>query len=237
MKTNDFKRIKRTSVRAEVFEQLRDNVLRGTWKPGTKIPSENALRLALGVSRVSIREGIQRLVSLGILETRHGEGTFVRTYNGEVYLNELLPMLALEKTGIFQVLEYRRVMEKGTIALVVEKAGEAEIDELERHYARMVESTNDVRAFAMEDLEFHLALAKATGNPIIIKVNDIIRSILSVSMENIVESLGVTDGLTYHKQILDAIKARDSARAEALMEEHLVRTIERLQRQTGATRE
>ncbi|HUX13991.1 MAG TPA: FadR/GntR family transcriptional regulator, partial [Spirochaetia bacterium] len=218
----------RKSVRVQVFEQLRDKILRGIWTPGTKLPSENELREALGVSRVSIREGIQQLVSLGLLETRHGEGTFVRTYQGEIYMAELLPMLALQGAGIFHVLEYRRVVEKGTVSLVAEKASAAEFEDLERHYTEMVRCRNDVHAFAKADLDFHLALAIATKNPIIVKVNDIIHSILSVSMDSIVTNLGVADGLSYHRRILDAIKMRDAATAEAVMEEHILRTIQRL---------
>ena len=77
------KPIKKESVRVQVFWQLRDQILRRTWPPGSKLPSEKELCQTMGVSRVSIREGIQHLVSLGILETRHGEGTFVREWSRE----------------------------------------------------------------------------------------------------------------------------------------------------------
>ncbi len=87
----------------------------------------------------------------------------------------------------------------------------------------------DAHAFARADLDFHLALARATGNPIVIKVNDVIRNILSASMDEIVLTLGVSDGLSYHRRILDAIKAHDAGLAESLMEEHIVKTVKRLQ--------
>ncbi len=188
----------------------------------------------MGVSRVSIREGLQMLVTLGLLETRHGEGTFVKEFTGDVYLNGLFPVLALGKTGLLHVLEYRRIMEKGTAAIAAEKADEETIRGLEACYAAMEECKNDITAFAIADLDFHLHLAEATGNPLIIKVNDIIRSILTVSMENIVSALGVKDGLTYHKKIIDAVRAHDSALAERLMEEHVVRTIERIRAEIDA---
>jgi GntR family transcriptional repressor for pyruvate dehydrogenase complex len=227
------KRIKRASVKDQVFAQLRDQILAKTWPPGSKIPSENALAVSLGVSRVSIRESLQMLVSLGFLETRQGEGTFVRQYTGEVFLSPLFPMIALDVIDILDVLEYRLVVEKGTVALVVEKAGEAEIEEIERVYRDMCALTEDTHAFAQADLEFHLALAKATGNPVIVKVNDVIKSVLSVSMEGVVKALGVRDGVVFHGKIIEAIKARDRARAETLMEEHVRRTIERLRTKTG----
>jgi GntR family transcriptional repressor for pyruvate dehydrogenase complex len=229
-------RVQRAGVKNQVFEQLRDRIMERTWAPGAKIPSENALAVALGVSRVSIREALHMLASLGLLETRHGGGTYVREYSGAILFNPLLPMLALDTLDLFHVLEYRKIVEKGIVSLVVKRAGNAEIEELESALRAMQEHRNDARAFAQADLSFHLALAKATGNPVVMKVNAVITDILKVSMYAIVGSLGTRDGLYYHRKILDAIQARDGPRAESLMEEHVERTIRRLKRKRGADR-
>ncbi len=221
-------RVSRASVKNQVFEQLRDRITEGSWPPGTKIPSEKSLAESLGVSRVSVREALQMLSSLGLLETTHGGGTYVREYTGEVFLNPLLPMLALDTPDILHVLEYRKMVEKGIVSLVVDRAGTAEIEELESAFQAMVENQKDPRAFAQADLSFHLALARATANPVVIKVNAVITDILKVSMYGIVDSLGTKDGLYYHRRILDAIKARKGSRAESLMAEHVERTIQRL---------
>jgi GntR family transcriptional repressor for pyruvate dehydrogenase complex len=226
VKSASLRRVTRRSVATQVYEQLKAQVLHRVWLPGSKLPSENELAAKLGVSRVSVREGLQRLVSLGLLETRHGEGTFVRGYSAENSMNALLPMLALSPTDIFDVLEYRRIMEKGTVALVAEKSSAEEIAALKRQL--------DIAGFAQADLEFHLALARASGNPIIMKVNSIIRDILSVSMESIVRTLGTRDGLYYHQKIIEAIEAHDTRLAESIMEEHVVRTIQRLRAEGGA---
>jgi GntR family transcriptional repressor for pyruvate dehydrogenase complex len=221
-------RVKRTRIKEQIFEQLRDQIVRGAWPPGTKIPSENELTKRLGVSRVSLREALHMLASLGLLESRQGGGTFVKAYSGEILFNPLFPMIALEKTDILNVLEYRRIVEKGTAGLAAEKAGAKEIEALEDAYREMTRVQGNAHAFARADLDFHLALARATGNPIIIKVNDIIKSVLSASMDRIVSSLGVSDGLSYHRRILAAVRAHDALSAESLMEEHLARTIRRL---------
>jgi len=222
-------RVKRAKIKEQIVEQLRDQIVRGAWTPGSKIPSENELTRRLGVSRVSLREALQNLASLGLLESRQGGGTYIKEYSGEILFSPLFPMLALDKTDVLNVLGYRRIVEKGTAALVAEKAGTKEIEELEAAYQEMIRQKKDAHAFARADLDFHLALARATGNPIVIKVNDIIRNILSVSMDKIVLSLGVSDGLSYHRRILDAIKAHDAGLAESLMEEHILKTIKRLQ--------
>jgi DNA-binding FadR family transcriptional regulator len=228
------KPIKKESVRGQVFGQLRDQLIRRTWLPGSKLPSEHELAQTMGVSRVAIREGIQHLVSLGILETRHGEGTFVRELSGgQVHFNALIPLLVLDDIDILQVLEYRQIIEKGTAALAAERATDQDLAEMEAVYDKMVQVRNDVAEFARADLEFHLVLAKATGNPVIIKVNNVLRSILEVSMENIVSTLGMEDGLHYHRLIIEAIRARDSQVVEGLLQEHVDKTIVRLKAEAG----
>jgi len=191
----------------------------------------------MGVSRVSIREGIQHLVSLEILETRHGEGTFVRELGGggQVHFNALLPLLVLDDIDILQVLEYRRIVEKGAAALAAERATDQDLAEMEAVYEQMVRSQDDVAEFSRADLEFHLVLAKATGNPVIIKVNNVLRSILEISIENIVGTLKMVDGLHYHRLIIDAVKAHDARAAESIMQEHVDRTIVRLKAEAGPT--
>ena len=231
MKKNHLTRVQQTGVKDQVFAQLRDGIMDRTWPPGAKIPSENALAAALGVSRGSIREALHMLASLGLLESRHGEGTYVREYTGDFFLNTLFSSLALDKVDILHVLEYRKIAEKGNASLAVERAGSAEIEELERALRAMEEHKDNQRAFAEADLSFHFLLAKATRNPIVMKVNAIIADSLKVSMYGIVESLGPRDGLYYHRRILDAIINRDVPLAEALMEEHIERTIQRLKRE------
>jgi GntR family transcriptional repressor for pyruvate dehydrogenase complex len=233
MATPPLARVKRSNVKEQVFLQLRDQIVAGAWTPGTKIPSENVLTRKLGVSRVSLREALHMLSSLGLLESRQGGGTFVKEYSGEILFNPLFPMIALDRTDILNVLEYRRIVEKGAAALAASRAGEKEIDDLEAAYRAMKFARGKLHDFARADLDFHLALARATGNPVIIKVNDIIKSVLSASMDRIVSSLGVDDGLAYHRRILNAIKARNAGLAESLMEEHVLRTIRRLKQKEG----
>lgn len=232
---NMLKPVTKKSVRGQVFRQLRDQLLRRTWPPGSKLPSEKELSQTMGVSRVSIREGIQHLVSLGILETRHGEGTFVRELGGggQLHFNALLPLLVLDDIDILQVLEYRRIVEKGAAALAAERATDQDLAEMEAVYGQMVQLRDNVAEFARADLEFHLVLAKATGNPVIIKVNNVLRTILEISMENIVTTLKMEDGLHYHRLIIDAIRAHDAEAAESIMQEHVDRTIVRLKAEAG----
>lgn len=222
------KPVRKERVSRQVFDQLKEQIVIGQWPAGTKLPSENELSKQLNVSRVSVRSALQMLVALGLLETRHGEGTYVRDLSGDLYLNALFSQLALSKTNIFDVLEYRKVMDPGAVVLATQRVSAEDLAELERIYHQMEEHREDYKAFAHADLEFHLSISKATRNPIFIKVNTIIRDILNASMEGIVRALGIRDGLHYHRQILQALRDRDAAKAEQMMREHVQRTIQRL---------
>jgi GntR family transcriptional repressor for pyruvate dehydrogenase complex len=101
------KKLRRESISEQVFQLLKEKIIKGDWGPGSKIPSENQLCELLDVSRVSIREAIHKMVALGILETRHGEGTFVRESLADVYFNELVPFFLLDRPDIIKILEYR----------------------------------------------------------------------------------------------------------------------------------
>lgn len=227
------KPVRKERISRQVFDQLKEQIVKGQWPAGTKLPSEHELSKQLNVSRVSVRAALQMMVALGLLETRQGEGTFVRQLSGDLYLNALFPLLALSKTNIFDVLEYRRVMDPGAVVLATERARAEDLAELERIYHHMEESREDYKAFAHADLEFHLTITKATKNPIFIKVNTIIRDILNASMEGIVRALGIRDGLHYHRQILQALQKRDASKAEQLMRDHVERTIQRLKDEGG----
>ncbi|RPI98322.1 MAG: FCD domain-containing protein [Desulfobacteraceae bacterium] len=117
--------------------------------------------------------------------------------------------------------------------MAAERATDHDVAEMEAVYDRMVRSQDDVAEFARADLEFHLVVAKATGNSVLIKVNNVLRSVLSVSMENIVSTLGMRDGLHYHRLLIEAVRSRHAPEAERLMEEHVVGTIERLRSEAG----
>ncbi len=220
--------VDRKSVKDQVFEQLQDQIIRGVWQPGSKLPSENELRKQLGVSRVSVREAIHKLAVLEIIETRQGEGSFVKQSSSSACMSALLPVFLLEKRNLIEVLEYRKVMEVGAIEMAVERATQSDIDKLEVIVRRMEEEESDEKQFALDDLEFHMTISQATRNPLIIKVNNIIKDILNVSMKDIVHNLGRRDGRYYHRKILEALKRRDKEEAINTMREHVVLTIERI---------
>jgi len=220
------KAIKRKKVANLVFDQLMEEIAKGRWVPGTKIPSENELTKIFGVSRITIREALQRLGTLGIIETHQGEGTFVRQLSAGDFLNSLIPMFVLDPVELNQVMEFRRIIEVETAGLVVERATDKELERLEEIFQRMKEYRNNAQQFAAEDLSFHIVLAESSKNVLIIKINQIVKDVLVTSMTDIVHALGSSYGLYYHQKLLEALRRRDKQKAMEVMEEHINKTIE-----------
>lgn len=216
---NSLHPLQKTQVRLQVFEQMKTQIITGVWKPGDKIPSENELSRQMGVSRISVREALQKLVALDLLETKHGEGTFVKQLSADLYINSLIPMMYLSKDDIIDVLEYRRIMEKGIIGLAVERAEPEDIIELRDLLLNMKKTTNDMEKFAVYDLGFHLKLARMTHNPIFIKINNIIKDILSSAMMGALTPPGAERGVYHHTRLLEAIERGDKKLAQDSMEE------------------
>lgn len=222
------KPIKHNKISNQVFDQILKEIITGKLKSGEKLPSENELSKLLGVSRVSIREALKRLAVLGMVETRQGEGTFVKTLSPGIYMNSLIPMFSLDLPSILEVLEYRKIIEVESMTFVVKRIEEEELEELEAVLLEMSNNKGNMDRFAEEDLNFHLVLSRCTKNSVIIKINEVIREILKYTMSDVVSLLGTEDGLFYHRKIIDAIKEKNVVKTKDIMAEHLDRTISRI---------
>jgi len=220
--------VTRTKVSEQVLEQMKAQIIRGHWASGSKIPSEVALTKLFGVSRVSIREAIHRLVGMGVLCIRRGEGTFVNEILAQDYFHTLLPILMIDAPSLDHMLEFRAMIEIGSAGLGASRASQDDIARLRAALAGMRRSKGDRKRFAAEDLSFHTALALATHNEVVVKVTAIIHDMLRDAMEEIVRITGFEGGLHYHKQILEAIERKDATAAASIMKEHIAVTIERV---------
>jgi len=221
------KTINRPNVGDVVFEQMMQAIASNEWAPGTKIPSENELSDTLGVSRITVRGALQRLAALDIIETRRGEGSFIKELDGTQSFNALFPSFILNDNDIFQMLEFRGVFECGSAAHAANNADEKSIAHLE---AALDGMKNDALSSAERrqcDTEFHVAIGEATKNPIIIKVYDVLRYSFYASIGETAKFLGFERATYYHTRILEAIKAKDSTAAFNAMQEHIMDTTHR----------
>lgn len=223
------RKIKKNSIGAQVYEQMQQQLIRGAWRPGDRLPSENDLAEQMGVSRISIRQAIQRLTALGLLESRVGEGTYVQRYTPGMWMNGLVPAAFLGGSSLLEVLEFRRIIEVPTAELAARKATDSDIEALERIYLQMQEAISAPGRFFQADLAFHKELVCITGNTLAIETYTILQHVLESTMAHIVELRGYTQGIYFHGRLLEAMRARDAVLCRQVMEAHIDDTFDAVQ--------
>ena len=197
----DLHALDKKEIRQQVFEQLLSQITTGKWKPGEKIPSENELTSIMGVSRISVREAIQKLAAMDLVETYRGKGTFVKEFTTNNYLKSLTPMLLMTPDDILFVVEYRRILEVGIIDLYTRNPTSRDIAFLTKQYYR-----TNLKKYTKYDLEFHMKLYEMTGNPFIIKISNLVYDILSAAMKEAVTERGAEEGIEFHSAMLEYIR-------------------------------
>ncbi len=220
----NIKPIRRVNVSDQVFEQMKSLILTGEWAPGIRLPSENNLAELFGVSRITIRQGIHRLVALGLAETLSGEGTFIRTLSPGQSISSLVPAAYLSDDNMRSVMEFRKAIEVYTAELAAKKADADDIARLEAIFAEMEKKKGDVAAFSEADYNFHHELAVISKNSLILESYNLIGDVLRSAFKSIVEKRGHSQGLHYHRAILDKIIAKDTDGCRVLMTQHIDNT-------------
>lgn len=219
------KTISKQNISDVVYEQLMENLIAGEWKPGDKLPSENELAAQLQVSRISVRSALQRLSSLGLVESRQGEGTFVCEFSGAQYANNLIPLVVFERSDMQDLMEFRNILDSEIAALAALRATDTDIALLHQNYQRHMAAEGDVTKCADYDSEFHCLLAAATHNALFHKVYQVFQPVFRKNMHQIVSIMGVSGARVNHAAILAAVEQHDPEAARAAMQTHVQETI------------
>jgi GntR family transcriptional repressor for pyruvate dehydrogenase complex len=163
--------VARQSVVDAVADRLRGEILAGRLRPGTRLPSERELSLALGVNRLTLRASLARLEALGLITTRHGAGTIVASWReraGLEMLGTLVKSLKLADPAwhelVRSALELRRILASEAVALAAERHTPEDIDAIATCAQVLREHVDDPVAFARADLAFMRAVCKAARN-------------------------------------------------------------------------
>lgn len=213
--------IKRQNVSELVFEQMKSMIADGEWLPGEKIQSENELAAQFGVSRVTVRSAIQKLSSLGLVESRHGEGTYVCKLDGSQAFNSMIPMIVLSGQNREYLHELRVIVEVGCVRLAAERITPEQLAALRASVEAMRSHEDAPEQAASDDMDFHKGIAAATGNQYLQQIFDIIETNFARYLVENIHHIGASSGIFYHGQICDALERRDAELAEKLMAEHL----------------
>jgi len=217
--------IKKQYISDQVFEQLQENLFDGVWKPGEKIPSENELAAAFGVSRITVRQALSRLTALGLIETRLGEGSFVAEPNAGMYMQDMMPIMYLNsassRDSTREMLEFRLIYEVEAAGFAAIRITEENIARLKISLDNMREYRNTMEQYIAEDMRFHKIIAEATDNSLVMQLNGIMQNILFLGIKDTVALDVDREGIKHHQRIIEAFDLRDSDKAKNAMREHL----------------
>ena len=221
----------KTGATQSVLQYMKDKIESGEWKTGDKIPSENELAKALEVSRSTVRFAIQQFIAVGSMVSIHGKGTFVKSENLRAFANTPLQPRLVEE-GVRKIMEFRSIIEPAECYLSAQNDTDENIENLTLYLEAMLKNIGNDDEITKNDCNFHLEIARASGNQFIeSSLADVLRQ-RTVDMRAMkaifgYQDRGYQDGIYYHTIILKAIKERKPQSAKKHMAEHIQQSIER----------
>jgi GntR family transcriptional repressor for pyruvate dehydrogenase complex len=219
-----------------VVRHVRDLIVRGRFRPGQRLPTERQLVRDIGVSRTSVRAGLQALAAKGLLVIRHGAGTFVADGPPVLDSEPLSLLAALHGFTRSQVFEARRTLEVSIARMAAERRTAEQLAAIADAVTGMFAACEDPQAFLVEDIHFHGAVASASGNPILASVVEMISAMFYEHRRKTADRRRVLRPVAeMHWQIYQAIRDREPGRAAHLMSEHLIQAEKEQQAEEQAT--
>lgn len=223
------KTIKTKRITEEIVEQVRDAIAQGNLKAGERLPSEREMARQLGVSRPSLRQALQVLEHTGFVAIVHGQGTFIRDI-GEQSLNDPICALLRDSNKIYlEMYEFRTEIETWAAGRAAGSIKPSDAKQLRGVIDRMQKRIAEQKSCHDLDTEFHLTIARASGNSIYFQIANTIfylfGEVTRLSHEQLYRSKESQEALfKEHKAIYETIVRKDAAAARKLMHQHLQET-------------
>jgi len=218
-----YKLVQTSRLYEQIVQQIEQSIRKGVLKAGDQLPAERELAEQFGVSRTAVREAVKALHEKGLVEAYPGRGTFITSETSNsirITLDRMIKTGQLE--GTLQLVEVREILEPEIAALAATRANEETLKEMRQAVKVMDEAQEDPDAYIEADLDFHLALAEAAANPIILSLIDSIVAVLREQRMRIFKvDGGPTRGQYHHKKILEAVEHHDASAAREAMRAHL----------------
>ncbi len=205
-----------------VVAYVRQLIEGGDFRAGDKLPSERELAQLVGVSRPSVRAGLQSLATVGVVESRRGAGTFVVDGPPLLDVNPLSLFTVLHGIPQHELFEARRVVEIDLAGLAAERATGEHLAAMSEEVMEMFASLDDVHRFLLHDIRFHRAVAAAARNPLLGTVMEMLADLFYDQRKETVEGWrDAPEAAEQHRRIYQAIRAGDVEKARREMDAHL----------------
>ena len=194
----------------------------GEVEPGTRLPPERVLATSLGIGRSAVREALAALEIMGIVVVRPGSGTYLRGMDSELLPQTLSWGLMLGEPKTRELIGVRRALECEAARLCAINIDDAALERLDGYLQGMKDNLEDLGAFVDADLHFHLEIAAAAGNGILLELLQSIRSLLRVWVDRALhDTQGAVKALEEHAAVFEAIRRRDPDGAALAMAHHM----------------
>ena len=206
----------------QVVLQVREMIRQGSLKPGDRLPPERELAKRLGISRASLRHGLQSLATIGVLTSRHGSGTYIA--EGPPALDsEPLRMLAeLHHFTPDEMFEARKLLEVGLAGMAAQNAQPEQLATMAEEISEMYATLEDPQQYLVHDIRFHRAVAAASGNQILAALMNMVSTAMYERRRATVErATDLKESVEFHQRIYRFIRAGKANEARAAMNEHL----------------
>ncbi len=216
------RQVRKTKVYHEIVDQIRQLIAAGRIKPGDRLPPERELAELFKASRNSVRDAIRVLEQMGLIESRQGDGTYVRSVSADELAEPLALMLLQSRTQMRELWEVRRMLEPAIAAHAASRITDEELDELETILDSQRRKLGAGFTALEEDTAFHYGIAEGARNGVMLRTIDTLVDLLRQSRER---SLQQGDRPAYslagHVRILAALRRRDPEGARDEMLRHL----------------
>jgi GntR family transcriptional repressor for pyruvate dehydrogenase complex len=209
----------------QVVSYVRTQIEQGALRPGDRLPAERDLAVHIGVSRPTVRAGLRALAAIGVVQARHGSGTYIPDGPPALGTDALSFLAALHGFTRDEMYEARRILEVGAAGLAAERATPEQIASLAEEVASMFASMHDPQLFLVHDINFHRTLAAASGNPIVASLVEMVSALYYERRRETAVHASERDhrdAAEMHRRIYQAIRTHDGESARSLMNAHLI---------------
>ncbi|MEF3306234.1 FadR/GntR family transcriptional regulator [Paenibacillus sp. GYB003] len=227
-------RIAPRKIYEQIAEQIKEQIVAGKLTPGQKLPSTRELTERYEVGRSTMREALSMLKAMGLIEIRQGEGCFVRSVDDAEMDVPRFEHLFTSMEAVVELLEARISLEVANAGLAAAKRTDEDVAALEAVLSDMDSERGTETVGEKQDMRFHMTLAEATHNSIMVKLLETISAQVELTIRETRRVRLYADreiaGKLWreHKAIADAVAARDAEGAQAAMRKHLIHVEEEI---------
>lgn len=234
-----FERIRQVRAHEYVAEQIRRHIALRLIKPGEALPAERELAGMFGVGRPTIQHALRLLEAAGLVEARRGRhgGTFITHPDGDsLAADDLIVRVMRQRKELEDLLVYRRLIEPAVARVAAGTRRSDDLTAMRQAIAGMSKATSEPD-YMRHDTDFHMAVARATGNAFLAHAIEEIRMLLNDAMTLLPESEAWHRRISgEHEELLEAIENQDADAAEAVMQEHVANSEQGLRAVLAAIR-